>query len=121
MHLILLIVFIQTLLLILTLKEIKSMAVGQPQFDAALATLVTNVQSLETNLGSIATNVTAIGTALTQFITDYNNKTGVDLTNELASVTSLTNSTATDATNAAAAASSIATDSSNIATADPAA
>jgi|SRR5580692_3673282 hypothetical protein len=102
-------------------EVIHKMTVSQAQFDTALGILVTNVQTLETNLATLATNVTAIGTALTQFIADYNAKTGVDLTNELASVTSLTNSTATDATNAAADAASLSTDASSITTADPAA
>jgi hypothetical protein len=101
------------------LEVLKKMAVSQSQFDAELATLVTNVATLETNLANVATNVTAIGTALTQFITDYNNKSGVDLTNELASVTALVNSTTTDATNAATQASSLSTDAANVAAADP--
>jgi hypothetical protein len=114
-------------------RKVDKMTVNQSQFDAGLATLVANdatreavLQTVATNLATLATNVTAIGTALTQFITDYQNKSGVDLTNELASVTTLANTAATDATSlssdassASAAAASLGTDTSNITGADP--
>ena|ERR1700723_1901076 len=101
------------------IKELNQMAVDQPQFDAALATLVTNYGNMETTLNSVVTAVAAIGTALNQFIIDYNNKTGVDLTNELASVTALTNSVATDSANASADLTALNSDLANIQAADP--
>src|ERR1700679_2347889 len=82
------------------IEERLKMTVDQPTFDAALATLVTNYNALEADLTEIATDVASINTSLTQFITDYNAKTGVDLTSELASITALTNEVAADTTNA---------------------
>jgi hypothetical protein len=115
------------------IEERLKMTVDQPTFDAALATLVSDdaareqvLQSLVTNVQTIATDVTAIDTALQKFIADYNNKTGVDLTNELASVTNLTNEAVSDATalsdavtEATSSEGTLATDESDITTADP--
>jgi chromosome segregation ATPase len=62
----------------LLMEQIKNMTTSQAQLDAGLATLNTNVEALVA--------------AITQFISDYSAKTGVDLTNELSSVTAAANS-----------------------------
>jgi hypothetical protein len=118
---------------LLEIERLIKMTVDQPTFDAALATLVSDdaareqvLQSLVTNVATIATDVTAIDTALTKFIADYNAKSGVDLTNELASVTDLTSEAVTDATalsnavsEATAAEGTLTADASNVTSADP--
>ncbi len=109
------------------------MAVNQTQFDTALATLVSDdaareavLQSLVTNVGSVATDVAAIDSALTKFIADYNTKNGVDLTNELASVTQLSSVAVADTAalntavgQATASGGTLTTDSANVVAADP--
>jgi pyruvate/oxaloacetate carboxyltransferase len=103
---------------------LTQMAVNQSTFDTALAALVTvaqnvdaGVQGIATSASNLATVAGNIQTALTQFITDYNAKTGVDLTNELASVTAMTNTLTNDATSVASAATSVGGSASSLQTA----
>lgn len=103
---------------------LKQMVTSQQQFDAALAPLVTLVGNIDSSLQSLATNASdlvasanGVNTALNQFITDYQAKMGVDLTNELNAVTTMTNTLTTDATAVSNTVASLGTVSSDLQTA----
>ena len=97
------------------------MTVTKAQFDAALATFVTNYGTLSEDLATVGTNVAAMNAALTQFIADYNANPGSDFTNELATLSTIGTQLATDTASVVADSSSLSTDLANIATADPSA